>query len=287
MADIKNEYEALYNKAIQFTQSHYENFPVLSFFIAKHLRKHVAVIYQFARQADDLADEGNDSKEKRLVNLSDYEDSLTAALNGNYKSDFWKVLHLTVTSQNLTPKYFYDLLDAFKQDVVKNKYSNYEELLDYCRRSANPVGRLILELNNIKDEKANFSSDFVCTALQLTNFYQDVSVDILKDRIYIPEKELNKFSITEDEINNKKFSNEFKELIKFQTKRAGNLFLQGRNLLKFLPLRLKFQILVTIKGGESILKKIKKLNYNILENRPTLSKMDFIKIFLQAMLTWR
>lgn len=278
----QNEYEKYFSEALIFTQSHYENFPVISFFIKKKLRKYVAIIYQFARQADDLADEGDIRPEERINNLEKYESQLNDALKGKSSEGFWKILKFTIDKNLLIPENFRKLIVAFKQDVIKKRYSSFEEVLGYCKNSANPVGRLILELHQLNDENLKLYSDKICTALQLTNFYQDVSIDIKKDRIYISQNELDKYGISEKEIYEGQFSNNFKELLKYQVQRTEELFNDGRNLLNYLPIRLRFQILVTIKGGEGILNKIKEIDFNVLENRPTLSKLDFIKLFLSA-----
>jgi len=285
--DDNNEIDKFYNLALQFTKSHYENFPVVSFLIKKDLRKHIALIYQFARQADDFADEGNFSQDERITKLNNYDSKLRASFSSQYENGFWRNIKLTIDQKELSERNFQDLLIAFKQDVWKKRYKDYDELLNYCKNSANPVGRLILELHSLRDEVPKNYSDKICTALQLTNFYQDVSLDIAKGRIYIPEDELRQFDVSEQDIVNSKISDKFRELIKFQIERTKTLFSEGKELLKYLPIRLKFQILITIKGGEAILKKIEDINYNVLEKRPTLSKVDFIKLFVSAIFIGR
>ncbi len=276
--------DKIYSEAIEFTKSHYENFPVVSFFISKSLRKHVAVIYQFARQADDIADEGIENAETRMENLELYYQQLTDSLNEKFASPFWATLYFTIKQFNLTTKNFYDLLDAFKQDVVKNRYETFEELLYYCERSANPVGRIILELHNIKDHKSIEYSDAICTALQLTNFYQDVSLDYQNmNRIYIPADEIRKFGVTENIFQLKENSSNFQQLLKYQVERTKQLFSAGKRLLPKLPLKLRFQIKMTILGGEEILKKISYINYNVLSIRPSLTKIDILKIFFKTL----
>jgi squalene synthase HpnC len=274
-----NDITHLYNQAIDFTKSHYENFPVISFFVPKDLRKYVAVVYQFARQADDIADEGNFTNEERLSKLNAYHDELIKSTKGEFLNSFWFLLNDTITSKNLSIKNFENLLIAFKQDLVKKKYENFEELLGYCKNSANPVGRIILELYNIKDEEAKIFSDKICTALQLTNFYQDVKIDYQKGRIYIPQEDMQKFSVTENEIKNKIHNQNFIDLMKFEIYRTKNLFIEGRKLLSFLPFKLKVEISATIKGGEAILTKIEKLNFDVTNQNPKLNKKDFLKIF--------
>ena len=273
-----------YKEAILFTKSHYENFPVVSLFIPKYLRKHIAVVYQFARQADDIADEGNHKSEFRIENLELYENLLKKCLKGTYENDFWMALNNTVEQFKLSSKHFYDLISAFKQDVVKNRYASYAELLNYCERSANPVGRIILELFNIRDNQAIVYSDAICTALQLTNFYQDVSMDYLKGRIYIPIEELDTFGVLENVFELKKNNTNFIALFKYQVDRTQKLFDKGKKLLPFLPGNLRRQIKMTILGGEAIFRKIEKSNFNILDYRPKLNKFDIIKILIQSII---
>ena len=267
-------------ESLSLFKNHYENFPVVSFLIPKHLRKDVAVIYWFARTADDFADEGNLLPEERLKKLNDFENRLTSLLKGNYENDIESDLNKTIKERNLTPKYFYDLLKAFKQDVVKKSYKNFEELLDYCNYSADPVGRLILELNDIRNDEAFGYSDKICTALQLTNFYQDIKIDYLKGRIYLPEDEMAGFMIEKKVFELKENNLNLKELLKFNIARTRRLFEEGRGLMKFLNGRLKYEIKWTILGGEEILKKIERIDYRVLKERPKLNKFDFMKLLL-------
>ncbi len=273
-----------YHEALKFTKTHYENFPVASLFIPKDLRKHIAVVYQFARQADDIADEGIENEELRIENLELYKNQLSDSLNGKYDSPFWTAFHNTILQFNLTQKNFFDLLDAFKQDITKKRYFTFNELLEYCEKSANPVGRIILELHNINDPQVLDYSDAVCTALQLTNFYQDISVDYQKDRIYLPIEEMGKFGVTENIFRLKENNINFQKLLKYQVERTHNLFEDGKNILNKLPLRLRYQIKMTILGGEKILQKISQINYNVLNERPTLTKFDIIQIIFRTLI---
>lgn len=282
--DVYKDAEKYYNKALQFAKSHYENFPVISLFIKKDIQKHIAIIYQFARQADDIADEGIMSQDERITRLNNFEAELKKSLSKNFSGGFWKALNLTIEQYKLDSENFLALLKAFKQDVWKNRYKNFDELLRYCNNSANPIGRLILGLHNIHNPNAQKYSDKICTALQLTNFYQDVSIDIRKNRLYIPEDELANFRVGLDLIEQKQFSEEFKNMLKYQVDRTKRMFEEGKKLLSYLPIRLRIQIILTIKGGQEIIKKIEKQNYNVLENRPALSKIDFIKLFLGSLL---
>lgn len=274
--------DSAYKSALQFAKSHYENFPVVSFLILKELRKHVAIIYWFARTADDFADEGNLSAEERLKRLNEFEENFNNLMKGNYKSEYAYALHQTIIEKKLNPQHFTNLLQAFKQDVIKKRYNNFDELLDYCRNSANPVGRLILELHDIRNEKANGYSDKICTALQLTNFLQDIDLDLQKGRIYIPEDESHHYDVSKNMFEDRKINLNFKQLIEFNVNRTQNLFDEGKNLINFLPGRLKFEIKWTILGGEAILEKIRKNNYEVFR-RPSLSKMDFVKLFFKSL----
>ena len=250
----------------------------------KHLRKHVAVVYQFARQADDIADEAGVSEESRVKSLNEYEISLENCLARKYENEFWEALNHTINEYNLTSRYFFDLLSAFRQDLVKKRYSTFDDVIDYCRRSANPVGRIILEFFDIRDEKSMLYSDSICTALQLTNFYQDISVDFQKGRIYIPIDEMEKFGVPENQFELRKNNTNFEQLVGYQVDRTKRLFEVGSKLLDSLPKGLKRQIRMTMLGGGAILRKIEKLNYDLLNQRPSLSKSDFIKIFLKSFL---
>lgn len=268
-----------YTKALDFAKSHYENFPVVSFLVPKRLRKHVAIIYWFARIADDIADEGNEKPEVRLVKLDEFEQNFKQALDGKPGSDFLFALSETISDLNLTHKHFTDLIYAFKQDVVKKRYATYEELLNYCNHSANPVGRLILELFNVKNEEVYYYSDKICTALQITNFFQDTKVDFNKGRIYYPQDEMEIYGVSEKMFELNENNLNLQKLANFNVERARLLFNDGNNLLKLLKGRLKLEISWTVRSGEAILDKISKNNFDVLNKRPVLSKTDFVKLF--------
>lgn len=274
--------EFAYQKALRFTKSHYENFPVISLFIPRKLRKHVAVIYQFARQADDIADEGKLAEADRLDALCKYENDFIESSKGNPANEFWAALTNTIYSFNLNEQNFLNLLEAFNQDVKVNSYQTFEEVLKYCEYSANPVGRLILELFDIRNPGAKKYSDKICTALQLTNFYQDLSIDLIKNRLYIPIQEMRDFGVNEKDFLDNRMNENIKSLIKFQTERAQSLFDEGKNLLTYLKGTLKYEISWTILGGECILRKIKEINYNVLDFRPTISKVDALKLITKT-----
>jgi squalene synthase HpnC len=272
-----------YKQVISFAKTHYENFPVVSFLIPKALQKHVAVIYWFARTADDIADEGNLTEEERLKRLHEFENNFTLALNGNPQNDFEFAVENTIKEKKLTPDFFYDLLEAFKQDVVKKRYENFDEILNYCKHSANPVGRLILELFNIRREEYFILSDKICTALQLTNFYQDLLVDYQKGRIYLPRDEMQKYGVDEKTFELRENSLNLKQLMRYNISRAEEMFKEGKKLVKYLRGRLKFEIAWAIVGGEKILKKIRDIDYNTINMRPKLNKLEYFTLALKSM----
>ncbi len=277
-----NNFDNEYFLASKLASGHYENFPVASFLVPKRLRKHVAIIYKFARIADDIADEGDFTEAERLEKLNLFEQKLNQTVQGKPNEPFWQALKNTMEEFGLSSRYFFDLLSAFKQDITKKRYADFEELSDYCRRSANPIGRLILELWNVNQPGAKILSDKICTALQLTNFYQDVSIDFAKGRIYIPQDELGRFGVTEDLFKSETTNKQFKELMAFQVSRARKMFEEGERIIEYLPGMLKHEIRWTILGGKKILYKIKKNDYNVLRKRPSLNKLDFAGLLIKT-----
>jgi squalene synthase HpnC len=283
---MKNDFNLLsaYNEAIRFTRSHYENFPVISFLIPKELYHHVAVIYWFARTADDIADEGVSSPEDRIERLESFEQNLSLLISGNCSTNLEFALSNTIKEKQLSPGYFFNLLTAFKQDVIVKRYQSYHELLNYCNNSANPVGRLILELYNIRDNELQVYSDKICTALQITNFLQDISIDYEKERIYIPQEDLSRFAVDGKNFEKKLINDNFVQLMEYQIQRTENLFNDGKQLIKYLPGRLKYEIKWTILGGLEILNLIRKNKYDIFNNRPKLDKKRFILLLIKSVL---
>ncbi len=279
MSDI----EAAYKESLQFAKNHYENFPVVSLLIKKDLRKYIAVIYRFARTADDMADEGNFTPEKRMDMLNAFEEKLSSAIKGNFTTGFEEALFHTINHKNLSPEHFFNLLTAFKQDVCKKCYENFDDLLNYCRYSANPVGRLVLELHGIRNDQAFSLSDKICTALQLTNFYQDTLIDYEKGRIYYPSDEMEKFGVDKKIFDLKENNLNFSKLLKFNIDRTRRLFKEGKELTAYLNGRLKYEIKWTILGGAAVLRKIENNNYNVFQERPSLSKIDFALIFMESL----
>lgn len=279
--------DKVYAELLKFAGEHYENFPVVSVMVKKELRRHVAAVYWFARSADDIADEGNYNPEVRLQKLQAFEIEFLNAMKGNYSNEYWPALHNTVVERQLSVELFLDLLKAFKQDTIKIRYSDIDELLGYCRNSANPVGRLILQLYNYRDEKLYEYSDHICSALQITNFLQDISVDYKKNRIYIPIKDIEYYGLNEQDFlrmtASGRINGDFRRLIEFYVKKTGKMFDYGSKLTHSLKGLLKIEIRWTVNGGMAILKKIEKLNYDTVSQRPVLSKGDLMGLMLRSL----
>lgn len=273
-----------YEKALKLASSHYENFPVVSFLVPSRIRKDVAIIYWFARTADDLSDEGNLSVAERLKKLDSFESDFNSLLHNEPKNDFEAALKETISKKNLSTDNFLNLLKAFKQDITKKRYENFSEVLDYCSNSANPVGRILLELFNIRSEKALHFSDKICTALQITNFIQDTKIDFIKGRIYYPLDEMNQFGVSEKMFEENEISLNLKKLIEFSVDRTQKLFDEGKGILNYLSGRFRYEIAWTIKGGEEILNKICGAEFDVFKQRPYLSKSDYLKLFFKSFL---
>lgn len=264
---------AAYRYCQAVTDAHYENFPVASVLLPKRLRPAIAAIYAFSRIADDFADEAEFAGE-RLEQLEAWENLLT---DDNPTHPVFVALSDATQQHDLPRQLFYDLLSAFKQDVVKARYANFDEILDYCRRSADPVGRLVLSLFKLGDVERFKQSDAVCTALQLANFWQDVAIDLKKDRIYLPQDDMAAFGVSEDDLKRGQATDGFKKLMTFQIARTRELFARGKPLGLSLPGRLGVEIRLTWLTGMRILDRIESVDYDVFNHRPELSKRDFLR----------
>ncbi len=274
---------AAYAFCFDLAASHYENFPVASSLISSKLRKHVACLYAFARIADDFSDEP-EYEGVRRERLLEWRENLRSLNQKTPTHPVFIALKETLKDLHLPLQPFDDLLDAFLQDTVKNRYQNFDEVLDYCRRSANPVGRIVLMIHGYRDEELFKLSDSICTGLQLANFWQDISVDLKKDRIYIPQEDFARFSYSEADLRMGVVNERFRDLMKFEISRVCQIFEQGQSLPQKLSWPLSWEIRLTLLGGRQILKKVRKQNYNTLKARPSLSKWDWIPLLLRAVL---
>ncbi|HTD03536.1 squalene synthase HpnC [Undibacterium sp.] len=262
---------------------HYENFPVASLLLPAHLRPAVESIYAFARTADDIADEGDASAAQRLADLSRFEQELDLLEQQiQSKSGLFQSLAATVEEHRLPVQPLRDLLSAFKQDVVTTRYADFDSLLDYCRRSANPVGALMLHLYRAASPEDLKKSDAICSALQLINFWQDIALDWLKQRIYIPQEDLQRFGIAEQHIALAKADRAWQEMMRFQTARARAMLLAGSPLAKKLPGRIGWELRLVVQGGLRILEKIDRINGNVFTQRPKLFKSDWVIMLWRA-----
>ena len=264
--------------------THYENFPVASWLCPKELRAPIAAIYHFARTADDIADEGTASAAERLQQLHDYRQDLVAASeNAAPWSTRWPQvfapLHHAIATHQLPIQLLHDLLDAFVQDTEKTRdqsgYATEAELWDYCRRSANPVGRLLLHLYGVTSQQALEESDAICTALQLINFWQDLSVDIPRGRYYLTEEMRSRFGVSPHDVVARKQTQDATNLIAACAYSARASMLKGIQLVHRIPGRAGWELRLVVQGGLRILDKIKALNYATLQTRPTLKWWDF------------
>ena len=283
--------EESYAKCEELTRSHYENFPVAKL-VPKKIRKHVAAVYAFARTADDIADEGyglpENTTESRLAALKIFDGQALAAAAGKplAPETEWIFLALgdTLRRFDIPVSLCLDLTSAFAQDVTKRRYETFAEVLDYCRRSANPVGRLVLLLHGYKDEKRFAESDAICTGLQLANFWQDVSVDWKKDeRVYLPLEDLRKFGCDLRDLGKTEATPAVRDCIRFNVDRAQGLFDAGRKLPGSLAFPLSLEIRITWLGGVAILKKIRAQDYDSVRSRPKIGKADKIALLLRAL----
>ena len=263
---------------------HYENFPVASILLPKCLRRPVEAIYRFARGADDIADEGESSDVERLQALAAYGFQLDQIERGAPPSDaVFSELAVVITEWQLPIQLFRDLLDAFAQDVVKKRYTDYPQLLDYCRRSANPVGRLLVHLVDRASEENLYHSDCICSALQLINFWQDIAIDWKKERVYIPYVDLLSFGITEGQIAENRTSTEWVALLDFLINRTRALMLEGAPLVHQLPGRMGWEIRLTVQGGLRVLEQIRGVRGDIFRHRPQLRPIDWLRMSSRAL----
>jgi squalene synthase HpnC len=265
---------------------HYENFPVASILLPRRLVPAVEAIYAFARSADDIADEGDALPAERLGALDAYDAALDliergADLDKIAPEPMFACLAEALRRHALPLQPLRDLLSAFRQDVVTTRYADYPALLDYCRRSANPVGRLMLGLYGQVDETSLRESDAVCSSLQLINFWQDVGIDIGKGRIYLPQEDLVRFGVGEDDIAQARTGAEWRALMRFEVERARALMLQGAPLATRLPGRIGWELRLVVQGGLRILEAIERADYDVFRRRPQLKRLDW------AVLLWR
>lgn len=263
--------------------SHYENFSVVSFLLPKHLRQDFCNVYAFCRIADDLGDEVPDPALATQL-LSDFKAQLAACYKGKANTAVFVALRGTIDRHSIPAQPFFDLIDAFEQDQRIDRYDTFEQLVDYCRRSADPVGRLVLYMCGYRDDQRQRLSDKTCTALQLANFWQDVRRDITeRNRIYIPRDSMTRFDVSEEQITSFRFDARFRDLMAFEVARTQALFDEGRQLLPLLAPVYRRQIGLFGAGGEAILQAIRRRSFDTLSGRPRLSALQKGRLIARAL----
>jgi squalene synthase HpnC len=274
--------EAL-NYCRELATSHYENFPLVSWLLPKRLHAHFYSIYSFCRWADDLGDEIDDTQ-RSLELLAWWRSELEACYEGDCRHPVFVALRATIDQKNIPQKPFADLISAFEQDQTVLEYDSYEQLLDYCSRSANPVGRLLNHLWSKSNEASLEWSDSICTGLQLANFWQDVERDLKIGRSYLPLEDRERFGITREMLEARQSTPEFIELMKFEVDRARQFLISGASVIDQLPLLIQIDIELFAAGGLCVLDRIQKIGYRVLEQRPVVTKWDGIRLLASATL---
>lgn len=268
-----------YRYCLNLASGHYENFPVASRLLPADIRPHVAAVYAFARTADDFADEEQDAQK-----IQDWRRQLYRAAGGKYENPIFQALAHTLKTRRLPVAWLDDLLTAFLQDLRQSRYLSFDQLIEYTRYSANPVGRIVLWLSGYRDQKLIRYADSITTALQLTNFWQDLSLDIPNGRYYIPAELLNYYGVSEDQLRQGTYSAGFGRLMTDLYQRTSSYYRNGFPLIGHLKGRLKWEIMLTLAGGMTILDKTLHFQNIILIYRPKLNKLDWLRILTKVMI---
>src|SRR3984893_7842460 len=270
----------------RLARSHYENFSVATWFLPGCLRQHFCNVYAYCRISDDLGDEVGDTGAS-LELLDQWETELNACYDGHHtqpRHPVFVALAETVRKFEIPKHEFADLLTAFRQDQSVTRYETFNDLLGYCRYSANPVGHLVLYLCGYRDSERQLLADYTCTALQLANFWQDVSADFAKGRIYLPLEDLRRFGVSEEMIRDGENSSAFCEMMRFEVERAREWFTQGIRLVAKVDRTLATDIELFSRGGQEILNAIERQNYAVLGRRPAISKARKLALVARAAL---
>ncbi|HEV2698078.1 MAG TPA: squalene synthase HpnC [Terriglobales bacterium] len=272
-----------YSYCERLARTHYENFSVATWFLPKRLRQHFFNVYAYCRISDDLGDETGDPATS-LELLDQWESELNACYGASPRHPVFVALAGTVREFDIPKHEFADLLTAFRQDQTVTRYETFDDLLGYCRYSANPVGHLVLYLSGCRDAERQQLSDFTCTALQLANFWQDVTLDYEKCRIYLPLEDLRKYKVAEADIANRNNSPQFREMMRFEVSRAREWFKRGLPLVDEVSRELAIDIELFTRGGQEILNAIERQDYAVLGRRPAISKMRKLALVASAAL---
>jgi squalene synthase HpnC len=268
----------------QLALTHYENFSVASALLPRHLLRHFHSVYAYCRWSDDLADEAGGGK-RALDLLAWWRGELLAAYEGKARHPVFVALRETIGQFHIPPDPFLDLITAFEQDQRVHEYATFDDLVGYCKNSANPVGRLVLYLCQCHDDERGRLSDHICTALQLANFWQDVRRDLEIGRVYLPIEDRTRFGYADADLDARRFTPAFAMLMEFEVERTRDLFFKGYPLVDLVPAEVQADIELFIQGGLGILRKIEETGCNVLERRPVLTKWE--KGVLVAGAMWR
>lgn len=264
------------------TNSHYENFPVASWLLPPDVRPHVAAVYAFARTADDFSDEVDDP-DRALAQMARWGEALESSIDGRATHPVFVALAETIRTYDLPVQLFRDLLTAFTRDVTVKRYATWDDLLsNYCRYSANPVGRLVLLLFGYRDPALHLLSDQICTALQLTNFWQDLRMDLAKGRLYVPQEALARYGVTEVEFCQQQVTDRFRRLMAHAADVTQQLFDGGAALPSRVQGRLSWELRATWLGGTTILRRVRAVGYDTFRRRPALTAWDKLHIGLSS-----
>lgn len=264
---------------------HYENFPVASVLLPQRLRRPIRAIYRFARSADDIADEGDMPPQARLAKLQRLRQDLDDIAHGQTPSSpLMAELARAINAHRLPIQPFHDLLEAFSQDISKHRYADFGELMAYCRKSANPIGRLLLHLFGDDDARHQAWSDGICSALQLINFLQDVAVDYRKGRIYLPQDEMARFGVSEQQIAAGRVDALWQQFMRFQIERARRMLAAGAPLARALRGRVGLELRLIVLGGERILAQLHATGGDVFHHRPVLRAADWLYMLRRALL---
>ncbi len=268
----------------ELAHGHYENFSVISQLLPRYLRQDFCNIYAFCRIADDLGDEVHDPA-LSLKLLADFRRRTEECYNSSPTTNLFVALARTIHRHDIPPEPFLDLIDAFEQDQKVTRYDSFDQVLDYCRRSADPVGRLVLYMCGYRDPERQRLADKTCTALQLINFWQDIERDLAeRDRVYLPADSMRYFGVSVQQLRDGRVDDNFRRLLKFECDRVADLFAQGRELLPLIRLSLRPQIALFDLGGAAVLRAIRRADYDTLSHRPALSKMDKLRLLAPAVI---
>lgn len=273
----------------KIVKNHYENYPVASLLIPRRKRNYVYSIYAFARTADDFADEPGieGGAAKRLVLIDEWNQKLRDCYNGKAYDPIFIALGKTVNDCKIPVEEMEKLLNAFRQDVIKNRYESFQEVLDYCKNSANPIGRIILIISGFNDKLLFELSDKICTGLQLINFLQDIEIDLRKNRVYIPREDMERFNYSYEELFNRNYNKNFINLMEFQLNRTEKIFNEGKKLLEILKnqkisRRILWELKLTWLAGNTIINKLREVKYDSFRKRPVIDFKNKLNIFIKS-----